>query len=342
MVTRLRSLIKKLKANKARRLIVLLAIFALLAPVGVTTVTADPPPGCTDVDKDCLEPPLDLCPDQTEDFQGVIDGCPEDGKEPPTNGTGDCVGDLTMAAHWTRLRDLDPVFRASGWQAWLLKAGISWDTIELLFPDIQKDARQIEEETDPNIQPLASGIQVKGTGVIIGWPNILTTDRPGEVTPLDEFQWLPTTNNPSVLYTNVVLNGQGTIWIDGTNWGQFASVLGCNNDSPPISSVPEDVQPPVLTPPTGNQSRVWCLSAKQLDNRYGIVRNAQGARNGLLIENGRYEGAVIHVTPAQAKALNAHGWTVSGTNPTIKSAWNPESCRTSKGGASAATFRSVE
>lgn len=275
-------------------------------------------------------------------FNATLNGAsPAPDQEPVTTNGGldtSCVGDPTMAAHWARLRQLDPVFRTSGWQAWLSAAGVTWDSIDLLSPSIQKDARQVEEETDPTIQPLASGIQIRGSGINIPWPNVLTTDRPNEVTTTPNTVIVQTTNNLSALYGDpdgVILNGQGTIWIDGSNWGQFASVFGCGNGSAtavaPVDTVPQVETPPAADLPSGRQPSAnngdWCFTERQLDQKYGIDRNAQGADNGLLKENGRYEGAVIHVTKAEANALNAHGWTVTGTNPTIKSAWNPKSCR---------------
>jgi hypothetical protein len=118
-------------------------------------------------------------------------------------------------AHWARLEALDPTFRSGGLEAWLLEAGVSWSSLEV-------DARQIEEETSPQSHILASGIQVDGKDIVISYPVIVTTDDPSRITVTDNTrQHKPDERNPSVLYTNVVLNGIGTIWIDGSNWGQL-------------------------------------------------------------------------------------------------------------------------
>lgn len=125
-----------------------------------------------------------------------------------------------LDAHWARLEQLDPTFRSGGWQAWLNTAGITWDGNTM-------EARQIEEETSPESRILASGTQVRGRNIWIPWPNIVTTDRPNEITKTaNTVQHQPDLRNGSVLYTNVVLNGQGTIWVSGYSWGQFTSQLG--------------------------------------------------------------------------------------------------------------------
>lgn len=118
-------------------------------------------------------------------------------------------------AHWARLEALDPTFRSGGLESWLKQAGVTWSSLEA-------DARQVEEETSPDSKILASGIQVDGKDIVISYPVIVTTDDPSRITVADNTrQHKPDERNPSVLYTNVILNGIGTIWIDGSNWGQL-------------------------------------------------------------------------------------------------------------------------
>jgi hypothetical protein len=116
-----------------------------------------------------------------------------------------------------RLIKLDAVYRSSGWQEWLKVAGITCDA--------SVEARQPEEETvvDANgtVHVVVSGIQVKGN-CTIPWPAVVTTDRPNEVeTSADSRTYQPDLKNPSVMYTNAKLKGQGTIWVDSSNWGQL-------------------------------------------------------------------------------------------------------------------------
>lgn len=116
----------------------------------------------------------------------------------------------------SRLVELDAIYRSSGWQAWLKAAGVSCDA--------NVEARQPEEETvvyNGETRVVVSGLQVKGN-CTVPYPALVTTDRPGDVTTsADSRTYQPDLKNPSVLYTNVQLHGQGTIWVDGSNWGQL-------------------------------------------------------------------------------------------------------------------------
>lgn len=126
----------------------------------------------------------------------------------------------SVQTHWSRLEQLDPVFRSQGIEAWLRAAGLTWDGLAV-------EARQIEEETSPAGRVLASGVQVRATGLRVNWPNIVTTDVPSRIaTGPGTVQHTPDQRNPSTLYTNVVANGPVTIWTSGLNWGQFTSRLG--------------------------------------------------------------------------------------------------------------------
>jgi len=116
-----------------------------------------------------------------------------------------------------RLLNLDKIYRSQGVDAWLAAAGIKCD--------VGVEARQPEEEVVIDAQGahvVVSGVQIKGKCESIPWPVILTTDRPNEVVRASQTrQYQPDLRNPSVIYTNVGLSGQGTIWVDGSNWGQL-------------------------------------------------------------------------------------------------------------------------
>ena len=115
-----------------------------------------------------------------------------------------------------RLVELDVIYRSSGWQAWLKAAGVQCDA--------NVEARQPEEETivyNGETRVVVSGIQLRGN-CKVAWPALVTTDRPAEVTTSTNSRtYQPDLKNPSVLYTNVDLHGQGTVWVDGSNWGQL-------------------------------------------------------------------------------------------------------------------------
>lgn len=208
-----------------------------------------------------------------------------------------------QAAHFARLERLDPTFRSQGTEAWLRAAGISWDSIGF-------SARQPEEETSPSGKISVSGKQIDGKNVIVNWPNIVTTDVPGRITESPQtIKYQPDPNNGSTLYTNVVANGPVTIWIDGQNWGQFTSKLGTPNSS-------------TMTTNTGP-----CFTIAQLDSRFGIDRTAQGSRNGLLYDGNVLSGAVLRLNAQQILELEKLKWTIQGSNPSVKSAWSPISCR---------------
>lgn len=152
-----------------------------------------------------------------------------------------------QSEHWARLVQLDPTFRSQGWQAWLNAAGVSWDSIG-------PDARQIEEETTPDSQIVAAGVQIKdGVGVEIRYPVCVTTDDPSEVTVgSDTRSHQPDLRNPSVIYTNVVAKGTVTIWVDCSNWGQIRP----EGEGPQATAMPQPTQapPPATAMPQPTQA----------------------------------------------------------------------------------------
>lgn len=137
-----------------------------------------------------------------------------------------------------RLISLDQVYRSQGWEAWLAVAGAECQA--------GVEARQPEEETviDPAgvTHVVVSGLQLRGS-CDVPYPAIVTTDRPNEVVlGANSRTFQPDLRNPSVLYTNVRLNGQGTLWIDGTNWGQLSPDGAVEaTEAPTVSPVDEDV-----------------------------------------------------------------------------------------------------
>ena len=102
------------------------------------------------------------------------------------------------------------VFKTEGVQAWLKKAGYTWNSLEV-------QARNPEEEVINNMI-LASGLQVKVTNLNASYPAGLSTDQ-----PVNGICVIPDPNNPSRLCTNVKgFNGNATLWTDASNWGQLA------------------------------------------------------------------------------------------------------------------------
>jgi len=226
-----------------------------------------------------------------------------------TTPSGNPTGD-PQAAHFARIEGLDPSFRSGGWTAWLSAAGIQCKSI--------RDARQPEEETNSKTGRISvSGLQVVATNCQVNWPSIVTTDVPSRVTTnSNTVQYKPDPNNGSVLYTNVVANGEVTIYADGQNWGQFTSVLGFL-DSPKTSSGSSSAAP----------VEDGCFTISELDSKYGIDRGAQGTSNGILIDKEMASGAALTLTADEIAQLEGFGWTIQGTNPVTKSAWSPERCR---------------
>lgn len=136
-----------------------------------------------------------------------------------TSGNGGGVSD-PQGSHFTRLESLDPTYRSQGYLAWLSAAGVKCQAVV--------QARQPEEETSPSGKISVAGLQISATQCHVPWPNIVTTDTPSRVVSKDSnsVEHKPDPNNGSVLYTNVTVTGPVTIWIDGSNWGQFTSKLG--------------------------------------------------------------------------------------------------------------------
>jgi hypothetical protein len=242
----------------------------------------------------------------------------------PTNPTSpDNAYGPPSAQHWARLVELNGVFRTQGYIPWLTRAGLTWDQIGPL-----QEARQIEEETSPQSSILAAGSQIRGRNIWVPWPNIVTTDRPGEVRrTASTIEYKPDPANPSVLYTNVYLDGQGTVWTSGYSWGQFTSRMTTQGTTAtqPNSTTDTTAQ---TTTNVNVASTDKCYTVAQLNSMFGIERGAQGARNGLLIEDGdKIHGAVLRLTAQQQQQLTAEGWTIQGSNASVKSAWSPNSCR---------------
>lgn len=309
MIQRIRSFIKakgKFAAIVAASILIASATMASTQPGGnqQEQVFNDPIPGCM-LDgvfyQGTCPPPETIPPDP----------------EPPTNG-GDCIGDATQATHFARLMELDPYFRSGGWEGWMKAAGFTWDAVQ--------DARQPEEETyDPDWDgtgnDYVAGLQIVATNVEVYWPNAVTTDTPSRITETDAtVKILAAQNTGSTVYTNVVANGPVTVYADATNWGQLASVLGCENGTGVKPGTPDGDGDPA----TGD----LCLSERQLMNRYGIVRDTIGdAKNGILYDKGVAAGALLKFDQLNPLRLNNRGWYVTGDKSAgYLPAWAPHSC----------------
>ncbi len=117
-------------------------------------------------------------------------------------------------AHDQHLLALDPTYRSQGWEAWLRAAGIQFDSSKV-------ESRQPVEEVIQGHVTVTS-LVIRATGMKVNWPACITTDRPNEVSTSSETrQYQPDLRNPSVLYTNATLNGQGTVYADCSDWGQL-------------------------------------------------------------------------------------------------------------------------
>ena len=118
----------------------------------------------------------------------------------------------------TRLIRLNEVYKVQGWQAWLAATGATWN-------NGQVESRQPVEATvlaSDGLHVVVEGLVIRATNLTVIWPNCVTTDRPNEVaTTSVTRRHQPDLRNPSVIYTEVVLNGQGTYYGDCTNWGQM-------------------------------------------------------------------------------------------------------------------------
>lgn len=111
--------------------------------------------------------------------------------------------------HKARLEKLDPTFRDAGYDAWLKRAGFTWDTI-----DYRTD--QIIEETWSERQ-WASGLPVTVTDLDAPWPTALTTD---EDVPNGR---CITVGPESQLCTDVIgFDGRATVYVDVQNWSQLS------------------------------------------------------------------------------------------------------------------------
>jgi hypothetical protein len=137
----------------------------------------------------------------------------------PTNGEiCPTTPEAEKAAHEARLRQLDPIYRTQGLEAWLHAAGFTYDTLTL-----KQDARQIEEETLSDGTIVAAGVQVRVTGLDVPWPDIMTTDQPVP----NGFSYQPDPNNQSRLWSGVEgFSGNATLYVDGQNWNQMCPAAG--------------------------------------------------------------------------------------------------------------------
>lgn len=113
-----------------------------------------------------------------------------------------------------KLIKLDETYRSLGWEAWLRAAGITFDSTKV-------ESRQpVEEVLSDHVTVV--GLVIRSTELEVSWPSCITTDRPNEVTTsASTRQHQPDLRNPSILYTNAVLNGQATVYADCSDWGQL-------------------------------------------------------------------------------------------------------------------------
>lgn len=70
-----------------------------------------------------------------------------------------------------------------------------------------------------------------------------------------------------------------------------------------------------------------CMSVAQLDQRFGIVEDASGTRNGLIRHNRKIIGAVVYTTQSQRTSLRQKDWVIQGASSTVKSIFSPLWCR---------------
>jgi hypothetical protein len=211
------------------------------------------------------------------------------------------------SSHEKRLRDLDPIFRSQGIEAWLKAAGFTWEYLE-------PEARQIEEETMADGTIVASGIQVQVTNLSAPWPNCFTTDQevvPGPNTRVHQ----PDLRNPSKLWTDVPsYSGPATLWIDVQNWGQLNPIT--------VAAAPEPVEP---SEEPQKSSSTECWSLKELATLGEIIQELEHPP-------GTLAGAQIKFTQAWAAP---EGWIIQKQGSEVNSVvagdtasvWSAENCR---------------
>lgn len=121
---------------------------------------------------------------------------------------------MSASSHDQHLLDLDPIYRSQGWESWLRAAGINFDASKV-------ESRQPVEAVI-NGHVTVTSLVIRATGMKVNWPACVTTDHPEQVsTSADTRQHQPDLRNASVMYTNVTLNGQGTVYADCSDWGQL-------------------------------------------------------------------------------------------------------------------------
>lgn len=202
------------------------------------------------------------------------------------------------------VRDINGVPSVGSLESWMRAVGFTWS-------QVRYDARQVEEETLVDGKRVVSGMQVTVSDLSARWSSCLTTDNFVDKRLNPNMRYFQSDlNNPSVIYTEVDrFDGTATMFGDCQNWGQLwpgAQQLVVQPAAPPAPS---------------------CLTLTELDQKYGIDRSAMGATNGLLYDSGAVAGAVLKLNSAQIAELSALGWTIQGSNPTVKSAWSPAQCR---------------
>lgn len=133
------------------------------------------------------------------------------------------------------------------------------------------------------------------------------------------------TQDPAI-QENFLSNAGGNEIAAQLNWVK-AHNAQVTSPQPPQGGqgAPAQVAQAPATSAQAQPTSTGCYTVAELDNKFGIVRSV--ADNGLLKESGRLHGAVLNLTGEQITLLTNRGWTIQGTNPTIRSAWAPERCR---------------
>jgi hypothetical protein len=133
---------------------------------------------------------------------------------------------------------LDQVYRSQGAEAWMSAAGATWNANTF-------EARQPEEDIIQGHITVV-GLQLKAQNLKVNWPACLTTDRKNEVTTTaGTKQVQPDLRNESIVYTNIILNGQGTFYARCDDWGQLAPEEAV---SPTSTPTPESTLSPTASP----------------------------------------------------------------------------------------------
>jgi hypothetical protein len=220
-----------------------------------------------------------------------------------------------------RIEDLYQVYLEGDLEKWLRMAGFEFESLQF------RSAQPVEEVINGHVRPVGHVVYV--TKLSFRLPCVMSSDNP---LPEGTIWVQPDPQNASKVATNVVnFTGTATLYVDGSNWGQFTKGQPNATQTPKATSSPTPTR--TVTHPSQGPSRTPMAPTAVPS----CLKMADLAKLGEIISQLEYPQGTL--AGAQIKFSQdyqvAPGWTLQKDGKDVQnvkagevaSLWSPLSCR---------------